>query len=370
MQVPTPVPGLGTVQGCIEPKNGIPSSLLMPAEQIVRYCSSLDRVCSLSVTDQQMVEKIISPTDVYPGSNPQISSDGQWLAYMEESPDFMSINKLWIISLDSRNQFAIPWKPHWRGLVKWIDYSSLRIVDNSGISLNFNPFTGSEVIEQIPTEPPDIDPGNSFFSPIMIVSPNKQRFIYYDISGNYSMVDSSLNKALWTKKADPQLVVGLTGAKWSPDGKLVAITAGGKSGGELYVIDNSGVEVDRTDLASAFPSRQLLIGNFEWSPNGRQIAFWVNFGVGNPGGDIWNFFVLDMDTGVTRNYCIPSYGLGAHNHFPEVYWSPGSQKIVLQAYLGDDISENVQFVIDLSQNLAIKIPSSNFLGLIGWMNTP
>jgi hypothetical protein len=368
---PTPIPDGSVIHECASFGDQTWFETIKPDWQIVRYCSDYEGACAVAFSDKEITETRISPTWFIPGSGPIISPDGKWLAYDELSSDNLSDINLWVVSLDGTVQISIPWKDHWGWLGEWISNTRLLILGKEDVDFEYDPFTGNEVprkrLPELP-EPQDINLPGSILRPIMFVSPDNQRFVYLNREWNYSLIDAQRGTTLWKKSAGPQVIVNLISTKWSPNNNLVAITAQGERGGELYVIDKNGVEVARTDLASAYPSGYLLIGNFEWSPNGRLIAIWVNFGVDDEGGEIWNLFVLDIKTGAVKNYCIPSYGLGAHDHFPFSVWSPDSQQIVLQSYLGDEIEENIQTIIDLSQNKAFEIPHGG--PLIGWMTMP
>ncbi len=354
-------------QECVEWVNEMPNTLMF-SQGIIRYCKDQQRICTLFASEHKLAEKVITPTDVYPGSNPGISKDGRWLAYMELSKDFKNIVTLWVISFDSKQQFQVSWKPHWQKFTRWIDNSQLQIIDNDGNFIKYNPFSEAESMNYRPDEPPDMDFGNSVFSGVMVESPDNQKYVYLDIYGNYALVDSKTEKILWSRKAGPQLIANLSSIKWSPDGKMVAITAEGIKGGELYVIDEFGVLITQTNLSTTYPSAYFLIGDFEWSPSGNLIALWVNFGTNDVGGDVWSFYTLDVNTGVIIDYCVQSDGLGAHDHFPFSYWSPDSKQIVLQYYLGRDPLDTVQTIIGVSDKKAVSLPIGN--KVIGWMTTP
>jgi Tol biopolymer transport system component len=313
-------------------------------------------------------ETVFSPTNLYPGSSPLVSPDGKWLAYMELTPNLQGIHQLWVISADMQQQITFPWKESWAGMIRWEGNSTLLLVDRGGSFLKFDPYTGKKIYITWPLEPPDINPGNVFLSPIMEVSPDGNQIVYLNLVGEYVFVDLQLNAALWKQIADPQVIVNLTSIKWSPDGNQVAIAARGKKGGELYVIDHNGIILNVTSLASAFPSSYVIVGNFEWSPNGKLIALWFNLGSDEGGGESWHLSILDTGTGQLTDHCISSYGFGAHSHFPFSFWSPDGNQLVIQGYVSDDTPENFQVVVDLSQNRAVTLPPGD--SLIGWMVAP
>jgi len=226
---PTPIPAEGVFQNCLLPTDRISSEFIKPEGQLIRYCASW--ACVLDFQNPGTNETVFSPTNLYPGSSPLVSPDGKWLAYMELTPNLQGIHQLWVISADMQQQITFPWKESWAGMIRWEGNSTLLLVDRGGSFLKFDPYTGKKIYITWPLEPPDINPGNVFLSPIMEVSPDGNQIVYLNLVGEYVFVDLQLNAALWKQIADPQVIVNLTSIKWSPDGNQVAIAARGKKGG-------------------------------------------------------------------------------------------------------------------------------------------
>jgi Tol biopolymer transport system component len=65
--------------------------------------------------------------------------------------------------------------------------------------------------------------------------------------------------------------VYITSAVWSPDGSRVALNLSSGPGFSIYVVD-----ADDDSLTQIYNSDMGLGGELEWSPDGSQIAFWVN----------------------------------------------------------------------------------------------
>lgn len=156
----------------------------------------------------------------------------------------------------------------------------------------------------------------------------------------------------------------LFGIDWSVDGQKFAVAgAVAKNRNELFVVSRDGQETQLTDLATAYPTMKIVIGNFSWSPDGRYISLWYNVFPGEYSVD-WRQAVLDTQTGILTDYCITS----SVSQYPYSIWSPGSKQMAVQTFLGEDIGEHYLIVIDVASGKAMKLPVGGFL--IGWMASP
>jgi WD40 repeat protein len=92
-----------------------------------------------------------------------------------------------------------------------------------------------------------------------------------------------------------------------------------------------------------------LIEQFQWSPDGHYLAFWLNESLA----------VYDTVTQDVTDYCIRSSNSMS---FPP-YWSPDSQQIVFNGYAPDS---NPIIVVDIVNGTAMEIQESDY-HVIGWM---
>lgn len=97
---------------------------------------------------------------------------------------------------------------------------------------------------------------------------------------------------------------------------------------------------------------QSLIEQFQWSPDGRYLAFWLNESLA----------VYDAVSQVVTDYCIrSSYSMSFSPH-----WSPNSHQIVFNGY-DDQPGSGPIIVVDVHNDSAIEIQENNYF-VIGWMS--
>lgn len=123
---------------------------------------------------------------------------------------------------------------------------------------------------------------------------------------------------------------------WSPDGRWLAYVAptvdadGGVTASEIYAIGpGDTAPVQWTHLADSYGLARIngiAVGELSWSPDSRQIAFWVMEMTGaDPEGTVGNavIHILNTDTGETTVYC--GYTTTEHTpNPPRLVWSPDS----------------------------------------------
>lgn len=97
---------------------------------------------------------------------------------------------------------------------------------------------------------------------------------------------------------------------------------------------------------------QSLIEQFQWSPDGRYLAFWLNESLA----------VYDTATQVVTDYCIRS----SYSMSFSPYWSPNSHQIVFNGYDVQTGSGPI-IVVDVHNDSAIEIQENNYF-VIGWMS--
>ena len=168
--------------------------------------------------------------------------------------------------------------------------------------------------------------------------------------------------------------------RWSPDGTRFVTnsytwTNGDEEkdlpyvgGSELISVSVTG-EIERlTYLTTSYNVRQH---SNTWSSDGTKVAFWLDFdNVEDVGHDRLEhnpahphqLAVLDITTGIVTSYCIK--GLDSP------VWSPDGKFLAVRAsFLEDpDVMEiRDVYIIDLENNVAIKVTENGYNEVVGWM---
>ena len=158
--------------------------------------------------------------------------------------------------------------------------------------------------------------------------------------------------------------------KWSIDGNEMAIIL--YIGNietlhqEFFSISRSGQAKQLSQLRSFYGFRDYYVGDFNWSPDGRYIAFWLFTGVEMPHDTM--LAVLDTQTGMTTNYCIPGgFGTGDNSHSADFapIWSPDGKQLLVISPDPSDSQNTVVVLVDLRRNLVSKIAEN--IEPVGWM---
>lgn len=168
--------------------------------------------------------------------------------------------------------------------------------------------------------------------------------------------------------------------RWSPDDSRVAIVSPASEDqfglDEIFAITKDG-EIQRlTYFANHF--EKANIGKMNWSPDGKQIAFWVTLEPGSyelPQGTYQDvrLAILDTETLEMTYYCLSGDSIGLKNglsspefllsDIPAPIWSPDGQQIVI---------EN-RYTVDDSRLILLDIPSGKAVEIgkniepVGWM---
>ncbi|MBL8160876.1 MAG: PD40 domain-containing protein, partial [Anaerolineae bacterium] len=149
------------------------------------------------------------------------------------------------------------------------------------------------------------------------------------VTGGY--IDLGLDKAYFDASS------------WSPDGRWLAYVAEAAydasvstAGGEIWGVEARGdaTPVQWTNLSSVYGAVRIngrATGELSWSPDNRQIAFWVMEMLGpnleaNTGSA--RIHILNIETGVVRAYC----GFTTTEHTPNpprLKWSPDATHLAL-----------------------------------------
>jgi hypothetical protein len=280
----------------------------------------------------------------------RVSPDGKWLAYVK----FLEGDSggwLMIKTADGERYKEILWENNWNGIAQWLDSERLMIIRRTwsgdgpfeldGITV-LNPFTGDRQV-LLPEYPgiytitaPGVEWGPYDLSRT-VYDPTLTRVVYPVLEENDSPV------VLWDIRAKQELArihsIGyLFGRepKWSPDGEQFVTNAFPQlnddsninddpnikpfSGSELFSVSRDGQIKQLTNLTTKY---QVVLYNYNWSHDGRYIAFWLK-ATPSPFDDE-RLAVLDVMTGEVTNYCVPG---DPHDHQPPIWSLNGHQLVV------------------------------------------
>jgi hypothetical protein len=155
---------------------------------------------------------------------------------------------------------------------------------------------------------------------------------------------------------------------WSPDDTKFTISLsttyhlGPPWNQELFTINRDGQMTRLTYLTEQYD--EVYMGNYNWSPDGRYIAFWWDDTSIPPYPGlavVGRLAVVDTYTNEFIDYCIPVCNGGDAGP----YWSPDGRQVVVQSCdVGTEKSRVV--IVDIVQGYAVQI-GEKMGGLIGWM---
>jgi WD40 repeat protein len=271
-----------------------------------------------------------------------------------------------IVSANGQELSVKRWDAQWR-LAGWYDNERIAVEAPNGAEktmLILNLATGeTEAI----TLPPLYNP---YSGDLILKGPEANynqtytQVMYLTDDFTYALWDLRTNKLLWQKISRGE---GLYGSKWSSDEQQIAVASEIElNKAELYSLDAGGQETQLTDFEAAYPSMNITIGSFDWSPDGRYISLWLNI---RPDEYLkeWRFALLDVQTGQVTDYCVTT-----SDNFPvDAIWSPSGQLLAVPLFSHINDGDGYSFMLlDIVKNLAIKITLPDLYGLLGWMADP
>jgi Tol biopolymer transport system component len=209
----------------------------------------------------------------------------------------------------------------------------------------------------------------------MIYDPATTRLVYPKNGENISLTDVESGKEL----ASTHLPGWGRLPRWSDDGRNLILIANAGNGAaamkdDFFIVssDGSGGFRQLTHLSNEFD--QDYIADYAWSPDGQQIAFWLNTALGDQtqaktGSEL---ALLDISTGAITNLCIQ--GLSAkfnrdedviHMIHPQPVWSPDGSQVMITQLEPQNNKKYAVLVVDIASAHAYKIVEN--LEPIGWM---
>ena len=287
------------------------------------------------------------------------SSDNKWLAYTLIDPALLIIETF----NDEKESISIPWEVEWSKEV-WLNKQSLQIFLDDGSIIMLNPFSGERqsLFSDFPEYAEPIGVGADWW-PAQYNS-TLTRAVY----PRYPAGDGK-HIALWNLQTNKTIAnfqsyvgVGPFGVKpvWSPSGNefvmsLYQVDEDDQFYTELYRISADGDLLKITNLRAYYPEF-LSIREYQWSPDGSQIAFWLRYSLDDM--DKEQLAVLDMETFKVTNYCIDDrWGTSR-----ELIWSPNGRQLIVNGRLKE---EPTVLLLDLDNRDIYQIAGD--LRAVGWM---
>ncbi len=310
------------------------------------------------------------------------------------SPDMEIIkDELVIADAAGTRLKTILWEDQWLTVLSWLDSDHLILsLDNSETELEdsriakpvpmlvLNPFTGARRTLK-PAYPNFIDMSVPYWNGWegIMYDPALTRAIYPSFVDDTKEVYTYTIWDLAKKRPVSDVQSIFTNSAifddlypmpvWSPDGSQF-ITRGRmidepvNDWAELYRVTRDGEVEQLTHLG---PTAGVLDTNYSWSPDGKQLAFFMTYNeVAYPQAVV---AVLDMATKKVKNYCLPityagkDYGGVAP---PAPVWSPDSSQFLVTDW--NEKNHHRVILVDLAKHSAATVAEDK--EAMAWMAAP
>lgn len=157
---------------------------------------------------------------------------------------------------------------------------------------------------------------------------------------------------------------------WSPDGEYLTIVNHEGNADEFYLVSRDGNQFQRiTNFSEELDYSS--VSESVWSPDSKQIAFWLNTETGEQGdGAQSELAILDIQSRQVTRLCIQGISKNAYhpwtmNH-PKPIWSPDAKYIMI-AYWDDPASPKKYSVVVVDPISGAVEKVSENTAPIGWM---
>jgi hypothetical protein len=285
--------------------------------------------------------------------------------------------KLRIIDALGNTKKEFTWKSEWGRIASWLDNHRILIAKTADLQQSiYNPEsfilldidTGEDV--EVQATYPDVNYTNYVNWNLInyIYSPDFMQVLYpmSKVGPGYVNYVSLLDLARKNTLATLPVILSETGTpQWSPDGSQVLISGlvskGGKEssswrGQDLFTIDTHGNITQLTHFTDYYPGA-ITIDKYVWSPNGKDIAFWLQTEqMNNP-----QLVTLNLASGKAINHCIDA--LPSHAASKPI-WSSSNSYLVIEQQESMDVTSQT-LLMDVSQNTATQIGEG--INVVGWL---
>jgi WD40 repeat protein len=298
-----------------------------------------------------------------------ISPDNKLLAYTRSTINgTTTVSKnLEIISLVGELHEVIPVEINMVSLSGWLDNQRLIFRESFepiSTQIVLNPFTGQRQ-ELLPDFPNiyDNNPGLDWKNQgIIVFDPTITRVVYAGLPADLILMDLT-NKLVIARISPVPIADSIP--EWSPDGEQFVITNADITNPEnlhyeLYSIGRNGQVNQLTNLAAYY--KKTFILSYNWSPDGRYIAFWLEDRYEQTG--IVSLAVLDTVNLDVTNYCLKSTYEG-YSVPPPLFWSPDGKYLVIEVVNQNDKDISRLILVDIVEGAATQIAEN--LTPVGWI---
>lgn len=291
------------------------------------------------------------------------SPDGKWLAYIKSDT-----SKNWLVIMsDDKIEYKKITVNAEVIISRWLDNENLLLSEkNFPQSKQFviNLFTEEKQELSITfSDLYDTSQVNNWGN-IIVYSPDLTKLVYAGSPADIVLVDTKDLRIV--NRLSPVSVTSSVPV-WSPNSESFIITytdilnpindsAHWKF--EIYNISQDGEIVQLTNLSSYY--NYPRIPYYQWSPNGKFIAFWLESDpLNNPG--VFEFSILSLDSGIVENSCLVTNAKGR----PLFFWSPDSKQIIIETISKNENYSSKIILFDVVENWAVNVGEN--LIPVGWM---
>jgi hypothetical protein len=318
----------------------------------------------------------------------QISPDQKYLAYRYTSSDGQSYLKILAGDGKTISDFLFHVDGRMQSFFNWQNVDHLRTLQqesDSKVTVHLlDPFAQEHTV--LRTDWQDVyTPKNPFADKLVQWKFDERLTRIAHVYGANILYDPTLTRVLYPKDNSTVSLMNVESEtelasahfvdwgrlpSWSSDGQYLTILNREGQVDEIYLISRDGNEFQKiTNFSSEFDL--ATIPEYSWSPDGRQIAFWLNTESWEQElGTQSELAVLDIASRQVTRLCIQGISIPAitpwtMNH-PEPIWSPDGRYIMITQW-DDPLNPQNYFVLIVDSLTGAVTRISENTAPIGWM---